>query len=112
MSKADAPVVRQVPREGVVLQDVGESGLVGKEEGQVGGQDAVLDVAQDLPIFLGVQLGEDVVVLLLEDVDRHVEVVVLHGGGGVEDGQGRVHFALEGVIRATVVQIVAQTGDQ
>ena len=25
---------------------------------------------------------------LLEDVDGHVEVVVLHGGGGVDGGQG------------------------
>ena len=39
------PVVRDVPAEGVLLDDVGQPGLVREEEGQVGGQDTMLHVA-------------------------------------------------------------------
>ena len=52
------------PRELVFLHDVGQLRLVGEEEGEVGGEDAVLHVAQHLLVLLGAQLGEDVVVLL------------------------------------------------
>ena len=52
------------PRELVLLHDVCQLGLVGEEEGEVGGEDAVLHVAQHLLVLLGAQLGEDVVVLL------------------------------------------------
>ena len=55
---------------------------------------------------------KDVVALRAEDHDALVEVVVLHGGGGVEDGEGRVHLGLEGVVGAAVVQVVAQARHQ
>ena len=55
---------------------------------------------------------KDVVALRAEDHDALVEVVVLHGGGGVEDGERRVHLGLEGVVGATVVQVVAQARHQ
>ena len=38
--------------------------LVGEEEGEVGGEDAVLHVAQHLLVLVRVQFGEDVVMLL------------------------------------------------
>ena len=55
---------------------------------------------------------ENVVPFGAENHDALVKVVVLHGRGGVEDGQGRVHLGLEGVVGASVVQIVAKTCDQ
>ena len=55
---------------------------------------------------------EDVVALRAEDHDALVKVVVLHGGGGVEDGERRVHLGLEGVVGAAVVQVVAQARHQ
>ena len=55
---------------------------------------------------------KDVVALRAEDHDALVEVVVLHGGGGVEDGERRVHLGLEGVVGAAVVQVVAQARHQ
>ena len=55
---------------------------------------------------------ENVVALGAEYHDALVEMVVLHGGGGVQDGQGRVHLGLESVVGAAVVQIVAQAGDK
>ena len=39
-----------------------------------------------------------------------VEVVVLHGGGGVELGQVGARLDLEGVVGAPVVQVVAEAG--
>ena len=41
-------MVRVLPVEGVLLDDVGEPRLVGEEEGEVGGQDAVFHVTQHL----------------------------------------------------------------
>jgi hypothetical protein len=38
------PVVRNVPAEAVLFDDIGETRLVGEEEGQVRRQDAVLHV--------------------------------------------------------------------
>ena len=60
-----------------------------------------------LSIFVGVEFCEDVVVLLLEDVDGHVEVMVLHGGGGVDGGERGAHVDHELVVEAPVVQIMA-----
>ncbi len=57
-------MVGEVPRERALLEDVPQPGLVREEEGEVGGQDAVLDVAQDLAVLLRIQAAEDVVVLL------------------------------------------------
>ncbi len=39
------PVVRNVPAEAVLLDDIGEARLVGEEEGQIRRQDAVLHVS-------------------------------------------------------------------
>ena len=46
-------------------------------------------------------------VLLLQDVDGHVEVVVLHGGGGVDGGERGSHVDHELIVEAAVVEIVA-----
>ena len=59
-----SPVFRVRPVEAVRVEDVRQPRLVGEEEGEVGGEDAVLHVAQHLLVLLGAQLGEDVVVLL------------------------------------------------
>ena len=59
-----SPVLRVGPVEAVRVEDVRQPRLVGEEEGEVGGEDAVLHVAQHLLVLLGAQLGEDVVVLL------------------------------------------------
>ena len=50
-------------------------------------------------------------VLLLQDVDGHVEVVVLHGGGGVDGGERGAHVDHELVVEATMVQVVAHRPD-
>ena len=62
-----------------------------------------------LSIFVGVEFCEDVVVLLLEDVDGHVEVMVLHGGGGVDGGERGAHVDHELVVEAPVVEIVTES---
>lgn len=49
-------MIRQVPGKGVFFQDIRQSGLVGKKQGQIRGKNAMLDVAQNLPIFIMVQL--------------------------------------------------------
>ena len=53
---------------------------------------------------------ENVVSLTAQDHDALVEVVVLHGGRRVENGQGRVHLGLESVVRAPMVEVVGQAG--
>ena len=60
-----------------------------------------------LSVLVRVEFCEDVVVLLLEDVDGHVEVVVLHRRGRVDGGQGRPHVDHELVVEAAVVEIMA-----
>ena len=62
------PVLRVGPVEAVRLNDAGQPCLVGEEEGQVGGEDAVLHVPQDLLVLVWTQLGEDVVILLDKSV--------------------------------------------
>lgn len=57
-------MIWQIPAERVLLEYVCESGFVGEEQREVGGEDAVLDVAKDLPVLVRVQLGENVVVFL------------------------------------------------
>lgn len=47
----------------------------------------------------------------LEDGHGLGEVVLLHGGRGVESGQGVVEFLQVAVAEAPVVQVVAQTRD-
>ena len=68
-------MIWQIPRKGVFLENVGEPGLVGEEERQVRGKDAVLDVAQDLAVLLGVQAGEDIVVFLIGTVNPFLELL-------------------------------------
>lgn len=50
--------------------------------------------------------------LYLEDGDGLGEVVLLHGGGGVQRRQWVVELLQVRVAVAPVVQIVAQAGDQ
>ena len=52
---------------------------------------------------------KDVVPLRAEDHDALVEMVVLHRRRRVEEGQRRVHLRLERVVRAAVVEVVAET---
>ena len=120
-------MIWHIPAESALLQYGGHPRLVGEEEVEVRGQDAVFHVAQHLrnlrihpggcqdgkkgiaflSVFVWVEFGEYVVVLLLQDVDRHVEVVVLHGGGGVDGGERGSHVDHELVVEAAVVEIVA-----
>ena len=52
---------------------------------------------------------KDVVPLRAEDHDALVEMVVLHRRRRVEEGQRRVHLRLERVVRAAMVEVVAET---
>ena len=54
---------------------------------------------------------EYVVALAVEDHDALVEVVVLHGAGGVQHRQRAVAFRLERVVGAAVIQVVRQAGN-
>ena len=45
---------------------------------------------------------------LLQDVDGHVEVVVLHGGGGVNGRQRGSDINHELVVETSVVQVVTE----
>ena len=55
---------------------------------------------------------ENVVSFAVEDHDALVKMMVLHGAGSVKDGKRRFRFCLEGIVRPSVVQIVAETGDK
>ena len=72
----------------------------------------MFDVGQDLPVLLRIQLGEDVVVLLLQDVYGHVEVVVLHRGRGVDGRQRGADVDHELVVEPAVIEIVADGSDE
>ena len=103
--------------------------FVWKEEGKVGGKDAVLHIAQHLLVLFRAELPdtvlddlnlgdnhhdvpEDVVPLLLENAHGHVEVVVLHGRGGVDGSQWRSDVDHELVVEATMIQIMTQGSDE
>ena len=58
------PMVWVLPVERVLLHNVGQARLVGEEESQVGGQDAVLHVADHRLVLLRVQVAQQVVLLL------------------------------------------------
>ena len=60
-----------------------------------------------LSVFVRVEFCEYVVVLLLQDVDCHVEMVVFHGGRGVDGSERRAHIDHEFVIETAVIEIVA-----
>ena len=49
-------MIWDIPAKGILLEYIRESSLVGEEECEVRGQDAVLDVAQNLPVLVRVQL--------------------------------------------------------
>ena len=100
------PVFRLCPVKTVCLCDFSQARLVGEEESEVGGEDAVLDVTQHLLVLVWGQLGEDVVILLLQDDYRHVEVVVLHGRGGVDSRKGGANVNHELIVESSVVQIM------
>ncbi len=55
---------------------------------------------------------ENVVSFGAEDHDALVEVMMLHGRGGIKQSQGGVHLGLKGVIRAPVVQVMAEARNQ
>ena len=105
-SHGQHPVIRDCPVKTVLLHNVGQASLVGEEQGQVGGEDGLLHHVQHLLVLLRVKTVEDAVGLLLEDADPHVEVVVLHGAGGVHLGQGRLNINHELVVVASVIQIM------
>ena len=48
-------------------------------------------------------------VYLLQDIDGHVKVMVLHGGGGVDGRQRAPDIDHELVVEAPVVQVVANS---
>ena len=52
------------PVKGVLLHNIGQPRLVGKEEGEVGCKDAVLHVADHCLVLLRVQVSQQVVLLL------------------------------------------------
>ena len=70
------PVFRVIPVKTVRLQDVGEAGLVGEEKSEVGGEDAVLHVAQHLLVLLGPEPAQDVAAVLLSAANRLIGEVV------------------------------------
>ena len=57
------------PVEGVLLHNIGQPCLVGKEEGEVGCKDAVLHVADHCLVLLRVQVAQQVVLLLITKSD-------------------------------------------
>ena len=71
----------------------------------------MLDVTQYLAVLVRIQLREYVVILLLEDVHRHVEVMVLHRRRGVDGGQRRADIDHEFVVEPAVIQIVTNGAD-
>ena len=56
-----------IPVERVLLHNVGQARLVGEEESQVGGQHAVLHVADHRLVLLRVQVPQQVVLLLSKE---------------------------------------------
>ena len=64
-------MVTDAPVKLILLHDVGQTRLVGEEEGEVGGEDGLLHHVQRLLVLLRVQAVEDAVGLLLEDADSH-----------------------------------------
>lgn len=81
-------------------------------QGQVRRQDRRLDVLHGLLVIARRERLQQIVALGLQDHDALVEMVMLQCRRGVEFRQGRVDFRLEGVVRATMVQIVTQAGDE
>lgn len=55
---------------------------------------------------------ENIIAVCVEYHDALVEMMVFHGARGVEDCKGRLGLRLEGVVRSSMIQIVAKTSDQ
>ena len=49
---------------------------------------------------------------LLQDNDGHVEMMMLHGGGGVNSSQGGANVYHEFVIEAPMIQIMAESSNE
>ena len=62
------------------------------------------------PAHLG-HIRQDLIAVAVEQHDALVEVVVLHGGGGVQPGQTVAGLDLVAVVGSPVVQVVAETSD-
>ena len=58
------PVFRLCPVKTVCLCDFSQARLVGEEESEVGGENTILHGVENLLVLLGVQGGENVVLLL------------------------------------------------
>ena len=71
----NSPMVR-LQLETLVHLQLGKLGLVGEEEGEVGGEDAVLHVAQHLLVLLGPEPAQDVAAVLLSAANRLIGEVV------------------------------------
>ena len=99
-------MISHVPVKHVVLHNVGQPRLVREEHGQVRGEDRLLHHVQNLLVLLWVEAVKQAVFLSLEDADSHGEMVVLHGGGGVDLGQGGLDVDHELVVVSSVVQIM------
>lgn len=69
------PVLDDAPRELLRLDQAGQLGLVGKEDGQIGGQDAMLYQAEHLLVFAARQLAEDIVTLLIGKMIGEMESI-------------------------------------
>jgi hypothetical protein len=59
---------------------------------------------------LGIYL-ENIISFGREDHDTLIEMMMLHGGCGVEDGKGGRCQLLESIVRSTMIQVMTQTGD-
>lgn len=61
---ASLPMIWVLPVKKLIFHEFGEPGFVWEEQGEISGQDTMLDVAQDLLVLSRCQLPEDVVAFL------------------------------------------------
>ena len=62
------------------------------------------------PAHLG-HIRQDLIAVAVEQHDALVEVVVLHGGGGVQPGQTVAGLDLVAVVGSPVVEVMTEAGD-
>lgn len=101
-----------LPVELAVFHDLHEPALLLEVHGQVRGQDGVLHQLHHGPVVLGRQRLEYVVAVAVQDHYALVEVMVFHRAGRVQYGQRRFGLRLERVVRAPVIEVVAQARHQ
>ena len=101
-----------LPVELALVDQLHEAVLLLEVDREIRREYGVLDDSHHPPVVLHRQILKDVVAVRVQDHHALVEVVVLHRARRVEDGEGRFGFCLEGVVRAAVVEVVAETGDQ